>query len=330
MLFPPTIAESLPPGLWVGAAGVFGAVVGSFLNVVIHRLPRGKSIAWPGSHCPGCERPIRAHENVPVLGYLALGGRCAGCKAPIAWRYPVVEAATAGMFMLVAHQLGPDWRAPALMLFVALGMVSFWIDWEEGVVFDAITVPGTLLGLGYAWATGQLVPALLAVGGALAGLGLLAGVGFVLYRQSAVGSGDFTLLAMLAAWLASPAAALAALALGVLTGALMGTGVLTASWLRAGRGTTLAIAGGTAAAAAAAIALALAALWPGAPLPVAGLGAMVSLLVGLMAGVLKERADGRESATAMPFGPALVLGAWASLFSGAGAALGGRLGGAWG
>ena len=105
-----------PPFLPV-AAGLFGAVVGSFLNVVIHRLPAGESIVFPGSHCPRCGAPIRPWDNVPVFGWIALGGRCRDCREPIAPRYPLVELANALLWAALALRFGPGFP---LFAFAAL------------------------------------------------------------------------------------------------------------------------------------------------------------------------------------------------------------------
>src|SRR3954453_19978276 len=89
-------------------SGVLGLLIGSFLNVVVHRVPVGASVVSPPSRCPGCEHPIRARHNVPVLGWVVLRGRCADCQLPISARYPLVESMTAGLFVLVT------WRAVQL------------------------------------------------------------------------------------------------------------------------------------------------------------------------------------------------------------------------
>ena len=95
---------------------VLGAAIGSFLNVVVYRLPAGKSIAWPGSYCPGCSHPIRWYDNLPILGWVLLGGRCRDCKMPISARYPLVEAATAAMFVAVVSQERPPYGVSAYHL----------------------------------------------------------------------------------------------------------------------------------------------------------------------------------------------------------------------
>lgn len=96
--------EPATPGWWVGLAFVamFGACLGSFLNVVFYRLPRGENLAWPGSHCPRCQHAIRPWHNIPVLGWLLLAGRCYDCRQPISIKYPMIEALVALLAVLAA------------------------------------------------------------------------------------------------------------------------------------------------------------------------------------------------------------------------------------
>ncbi len=105
-------------------AGVLGALIGSFGNVVIWRLPRGESIVFPGSHCPKCDRPLGALDLVPIVSYLALGGRCRGCKARISPRYPLIEALMAALFVVITLRWSPlDYGAAALPLLVVVAML---------------------------------------------------------------------------------------------------------------------------------------------------------------------------------------------------------------
>src|SRR5258708_18012913 len=97
----------VPPWFWGVMAVVFGAVVGSFLNVVIWRLPRRQSVAFPGSHCPNCEHPLAAWENIPFVSFLVLRARCRQCRKPISWRYFLVELLTAGVFLSLYMEFGP-------------------------------------------------------------------------------------------------------------------------------------------------------------------------------------------------------------------------------
>ena len=136
----------LPPLFLEGACFLFGLVIGSFLNVVIGRLPAGRSLVHPGSACPGCGASIHWYDNVPVLSWLWLRARCRSCRATISWRYPAVELATAILFALAAHQVGPALDlAPALLLLSALVAITF-IDLDHQLIPDVITLPGIIAG----------------------------------------------------------------------------------------------------------------------------------------------------------------------------------------
>src|SRR6266542_5617 len=136
------MTETLPLALSTAMAAIFGAVVGSFLNVCIYRLPLRKSIMWPGSACPHCGRTLTWSENVPIVGFLALRGRCRTCKAWIGLQYPIVEALTAAMFGLAWWYYGPGvLLASRLVLGCAL-IVLFAIDLEHHLLPNVITLPG--------------------------------------------------------------------------------------------------------------------------------------------------------------------------------------------
>ncbi len=130
----------------VFAAGLFGLVIGSFLNVVVYRVPRHQSVAWPGSRCPFCGAQIRARDNVPVLSYVLLRGRCRDCKARIPVGYPVVEALTGALFAAAAYEfgLGVDLLG-ALVLFAVLVALAA-IDLEHRLLSNAIVVPAAVVG----------------------------------------------------------------------------------------------------------------------------------------------------------------------------------------
>ncbi len=168
----------------------FGLVVGSFLNVVIHRLPRGESIAWPGSRCPKCARPIRPYENVPVLSYLLLRGRCRGCGERIGLRYPAIELLTGLLFSAIAWQVGPRPSVVLWCAFAAALVAAAAIDAEHRIIPDELSVGGLVAGLVLvpAVATCDGVPyarALLhSMSGAVLGGGLLWCVGFAHARLS--------------------------------------------------------------------------------------------------------------------------------------------------
>jgi leader peptidase (prepilin peptidase)/N-methyltransferase len=130
-------------------AAVAGLVVGSFLNVVAHRLPRGVSLVTPGSSCPGCGAAVRPYDNVPVLSWLALRGRCRDCRAPIAVRYPLVEAATAALAALVvAVHWGDPARLPLGVVLVAVLVPVTLIDLDHRLIPNRLTGPAALLALG--------------------------------------------------------------------------------------------------------------------------------------------------------------------------------------
>ena len=129
------------------AVGAFGLLIGSFLNVVVWRVPRGESIVSPPSACPRCGHRIRARDNVPVVSWLVLGGRCRDCSEPIARRYPLVEAGTGIGFGLTAWAVGPSWRLPALLYLVAIGIALALIDLDVHRLPDAIVLPSYVVAL---------------------------------------------------------------------------------------------------------------------------------------------------------------------------------------
>lgn len=179
-----------------------GLAIGSFLNVCIHRLPRGESLVSPGSRCPACGYSLRAWDNVPVLSYLALGGRCRKCRTGISPRYPIIELVTAVVF--VGHYFVFGWT-PLLavrLLFAAAMVTLFAIDLEHHLLPDAITLPGIVAGL---LASLFLPPGIRdALIGMLLGGGVLWVIGEAYYRysgQEGMGGGDVKMLAMIGAFL---------------------------------------------------------------------------------------------------------------------------------
>ena len=134
------------------ACAVVGLAVGSFLNVVIWRVPRGESVVRPPSACPGCGTPVRPRDNVPVVSWLLLRGRCRDCKEPISGRYPLVELLTAAVFVVMALRIGADWALPAYLYLAAVGVALAVIDLDHRRLPDALTLPSyvvvaALLGL---------------------------------------------------------------------------------------------------------------------------------------------------------------------------------------
>ena len=134
-------------GLLVLLTGLLGLAIGSFLNVVIWRVPRKVSVVRPPSHCPQCETPIRPVDNVPVLSWLLLRGKCRHCGNPIPVRYPLVEAGCGVLFAAVAARFGADWALPAYLVLTAALLAISIIDLEHFIVPDRITAPLTVSAL---------------------------------------------------------------------------------------------------------------------------------------------------------------------------------------
>jgi leader peptidase (prepilin peptidase)/N-methyltransferase len=200
------VAELLPSwaaGLWWFA---LGSVIGSFLNVCIWRLPREQSVVRPRSRCPACEHPIAWYDNIPLVSFARLGGKCRHCRSRIRWRYPLVEAVTGAAVVAVVWRFGLSAQA---LVYAALvcGLVAVtFIDLEFQIIPDEISLGGLALGVGVS----LLLPSLhgtesrwLALGrsllGAAVGGGLLYGTGLVgnlVFRRETMGGGDVKLLAM--------------------------------------------------------------------------------------------------------------------------------------
>ena len=210
-------------------AFLFGAVVGSFLNVCIHRLPRGQSIVTPRSRCPACGTPIRAVDNIPLLSFTLLRGRCHACGNPISWRYPMVEALTGFLFAETVGQFGVTLQAVFLLVFLCGLVVVSFIDLDHQIIPNAITLPGIPLGLLAGLLLGD-PPLLERVLGTLVGAGFLYLVLFyagALYGQDAMGEGDLNLIALVGAFLGWKAVALTIL-LGCLSGSAVGLALIAA------------------------------------------------------------------------------------------------------
>lgn len=227
------------------AAFAFGAMIGSFLNVVIHRYPREESIVFPPSHCPECGAAIRWYDNIPLLSFAVLLGRCRTCRQPISWRYPLVELANALFYLAIFLHTGPQIAFVFLAAFVSMLIVLIYIDAEIQILPDVIDVPGIVIGLA-AGALGLYASApmltlsetwLDAALGALLGASILLaiiGLYWLVRRVEGMGQGDVKMLAMIGAmlgWRAVPAVLLVA----SISGALIGVPVA----LRSGRGMQL-------------------------------------------------------------------------------------------
>ncbi len=185
---------------------VFGAMVGSFLNVVIWRLPRGESIVWPGSHCPACEQPIRWYDNLPILSWLLLRGRCRRCGARIDARYVFVEGLTAVLAVACLMAFGPSFQAVRAFVLCALLVALTYIDLTHWLLPHALTWTGIVVGLasaGFVRGGGRdaWVASALGAGLGFAVFWILRTVGTRIFGREALGFGDLFLLAMLGAFL---------------------------------------------------------------------------------------------------------------------------------
>lgn len=211
-------------------AFVFGAVVGSFLNVCIYRIPRGLSIVRPGSRCPYCETPIRAWDNIPIVSYILLKGRCRHCRAKISPRYPIVEALNGILYVMVLWRWGPGLPAFLFMAISSAAIVITFIDLDFQIIPDVITIPGTLIGL---LAGSMILPDVFgpwsplgfknSLIGALTGFGLFYIIAVL--SRGGMGGGDIKMMAMVGAttgW----KGVLATTFVGSLLGALVGLSLM--------------------------------------------------------------------------------------------------------
>jgi leader peptidase (prepilin peptidase)/N-methyltransferase len=198
-------------------AGAVGAVLGSFANVVIYRLPRGASIVVPGSRCPHCQAPIRPWDNVPIISYLILRGRCRACGGPIAARYPLVEGLMAVLTIAVRARFSEPVAFVSALLFVFLLLAITFIDLDHQIIPHRLSQPGIVAGLILAGLQHRLVPAALSGLGAAAFILIIYLVSLLLLRREGMGLGDAWLAALMGVFLGWPAIA-AALFLGILAG----------------------------------------------------------------------------------------------------------------
>jgi leader peptidase (prepilin peptidase) / N-methyltransferase len=203
-----------------------GLAIGSFLNVAIYRLPRRESLMWPASHCTACDRPLAWFENVPVFGWLALGGRCRTCRARISVQYPIVEALAGAVF--VAGYVIYGWTPLLAMrlLFATAMIVLFVIDLQHQILPNVITLPGIVVGF---VASLFLPPGWLSsLIGILAGGGILFAISEAYYwtrGHEGLGMGDVKMLAMIGAFLGWPLMLLT-LILASFSGSIVGVALL--------------------------------------------------------------------------------------------------------
>ncbi len=218
----------MPDTFLIAVVAVLGLAVGSFLNVCIYRLPRQESLAWPASHCTACGRPLQWYENIPVISYLALRGRCRTCGERISVVYPLIEIAASVIAVGWYEQFGLSALFAARLLFAFAMLVLFVIDLRHHILPNVITVPGIVVGVAFSffgppgWVASIL--GLLLGGGAL---WLLAEAWFRLRHEEAMGFGDVKMLAMIGAFLGWKSMILT-LVLGSFLGSVIGIGLMAA------------------------------------------------------------------------------------------------------
>lgn len=182
---------------------LLGLIVGSFVNVCIHRLPLGESVVMPASHCPVCRGEIKHWHNIPLLGFFLLLGKCRTCRTPISWRYPLVELLHGLGFLFIFRQFGPSPQTLIYLLFFSALVAVIFIDLSHQIIPDVITLPGMIIGV-IAAAT-VLPPGLKdSVAGLLLGGGvfyLVAILSLALLKKEGMGGGDIKLIAMIGAFL---------------------------------------------------------------------------------------------------------------------------------
>jgi leader peptidase (prepilin peptidase)/N-methyltransferase len=215
-------------------AGVIGAIFGSFLNVVVHRLPRHESVVSPASHCPKCGTPVKPYDNIPILSWLMLRGHCRGCGAPISVRYPAVEALTAGLCagaVLTTHSAAGIALSEALILIVVPAAL---IDLEHRIIPNRITALGAMLALAIGLALDPAgEPERLIAAAAAGGFLLIAALAY----PGGMGMGDVKLAGVMGLFLG--AAVAPALLIALVAGVLLGAVVIARKGAQAGRKTAV-------------------------------------------------------------------------------------------
>lgn len=232
------MSDAMPEPLMLVAVAALGLAVGSFLNVCIYRLPRGESLVLPASHCTSCGRSLQWYENVPVLSYLALGGRCRTCGVPISPVYPLIEIAAAVVAVVWYRQFGPSVVLASRLVFACALLVLFMIDLRHHVLPNIITLPGIAIGFVFSLFTPS--EHVLGPPGQPAWheslIGLLAGGGFLyllaeawrrIRHEEAMGMGDVKMLGMIGAFLGWKLMVFT-LMLASLMGSVVGLGMIAA------------------------------------------------------------------------------------------------------
>ncbi len=223
---------------WIVWLGVFilGIVIGSFLTVCIHRVPKGQSIVAPRSACPTCGTQIGWYDNVPLLSFLWLRGHCRVCQQAIAPRYPIIELVNGLGFLLIVWKFGSTWTAAIYAGLFSVFWVVTWIDWDHKIIPDMITLPGIVIGVlcaTFLLPTGWFDSVL----GVLIGGGILLALAWIspyLFGKEGMGGGDIKFLAMVGAFLGWQQA-LVTLMIASVFGAVIGIGLLMLKVMRKGQ-----------------------------------------------------------------------------------------------
>ena len=185
----------------MGMVAIFGLCIGSFLNVCIYRIPAQKSIVSPGSACPGCGTAIRFYDNIPLVSYLSLGGKCRQCQSPISFRYPLIEMLTGAFSVGLFLKFGLSIQTIVYFVFICVLIVITFIDIDHRIIPDRITLPGIFVFFSAAFAIPSLswIDSLLGIVIGGGSLFLVAVVYHLLAHKEGMGGGDIKLLAMIGA-----------------------------------------------------------------------------------------------------------------------------------
>ncbi|TFG65988.1 MAG: prepilin peptidase [Gemmatimonadales bacterium] len=201
---------------------IVGAAIGSFINVLVARLPLGESPVRPRSRCPNCSTQISWYDNVPMVSWLLLRGRCRSCRTRISIEYPLVEAGTAAIWLGVAWLYGPTWHALLGAILLSLVFTIALVDSRHYLIPDPISLGGLAAVLAFSFLPGHPSP-LVSLLGAAAGFGVLFGVGLLgewIFKKPAMGGGDMKMMAMVGAFL-GPSGAMLTIFLGALVGTIV-------------------------------------------------------------------------------------------------------------
>lgn len=209
-----------------------GAVVASFLNVVIYRVPNGMSIVKPASHCPKCKTPIKWYHNIPIFAWLFLRGKCAYCKAPISPRYALVELLGGIVFLMAFHDVGVSFALPFVWIWLSLMIVGTFIDFDHKLLPDFVTVGGMILGVAMNGMSTSITGDLYWILNSLSGLGLGFGlfwlirfIGGKVFGREAMGLGDVFLMGAVGA-MTGWVGVLATLMISSISGSIVGLALI--------------------------------------------------------------------------------------------------------